>query len=124
MPVCSGFEATERIRKYEMEHDLSPVPIIALTAHAMIGYKVFSRMFILIYSKEKCLEAGMNEYLTKPLDKKGLLLMVHKCATTATVLYPNSNPRMDVTPESKFGNSLDITNGRSPQHETLSHLEH
>jgi CheY-like chemotaxis protein len=40
MPVCSGFEATALIRKYEMEHGLSPVPIIALTAHAMIGYRV------------------------------------------------------------------------------------
>lgn len=42
MPVRSGFEATALIRKYEMEHSLSPVPIIALTAHAMIGYRVFS----------------------------------------------------------------------------------
>jgi len=42
MPVRSGFEATALIRKHEMEHGLSPVPIIALTAHAMIGYRVFS----------------------------------------------------------------------------------
>jgi CheY-like chemotaxis protein len=40
MPVRSGFEATALIRKYEMEHGLSPVPIVALTAHAMIGYRV------------------------------------------------------------------------------------
>ena len=40
MPVCSGFEATALIRKYEMEHGLPPVPIVALTAHAMIGYRV------------------------------------------------------------------------------------
>ena len=40
MPVRSGFEATALIRKYEMEHGLPPVPIIALTAHAMIGYRV------------------------------------------------------------------------------------
>jgi DNA-binding NarL/FixJ family response regulator len=92
----------------------------------MIGYKVLSQMPVLIYSKEKCLEAGMNEYLTKPLDKKGLLSIVHKCATTTTVLYPNSNRRMEVTPESEFGNSPDITSGSSPQrqHETLRHLEH
>jgi len=40
MPVASGFEATSLIRKYEMEHNLPPVPIVALTAHAMIGYRV------------------------------------------------------------------------------------
>ena len=40
MPVRSGFEATALIRKHEVEHGLSPTPIIALTAHAMIGYRV------------------------------------------------------------------------------------
>jgi len=41
MPVMSGFEATALIRKHEMEHGTPrPVPIIALTAHAMIGYRV------------------------------------------------------------------------------------
>ena len=40
MPVMSGFEATACIRKHEIEHGLKPVPIIALTAHAMIGYRV------------------------------------------------------------------------------------
>jgi CheY-like chemotaxis protein len=41
MPVMSGFESTAMIRKYEMEHNLSPTPIVALTAHAMLGYKVY-----------------------------------------------------------------------------------
>lgn len=40
MPVRSGFEATALIRKHEMEHGLDTTPIIALTAHAMIGYRV------------------------------------------------------------------------------------
>ena len=40
MPVASGFEATALIRKFEMENNLPPVPIVALTAHAMIGYRV------------------------------------------------------------------------------------
>jgi CheY-like chemotaxis protein len=40
MPVKSGFEATAMIRKHELEHGLLPTPIIALTAHAMIGYRV------------------------------------------------------------------------------------
>ena len=56
MLVCSGFEATELIRKYEMDHGLSPVPIIALTAHAMIGYKVHSPMFVLICLRKNALK--------------------------------------------------------------------
>lgn len=40
MPVLGGFEATALIRNYEAEHGLKPTPIIALTAHAMIGYRV------------------------------------------------------------------------------------
>jgi len=42
MPVMSGFESTALIRKYEIEHGLQPIPIIALTAHAMVGYRVSS----------------------------------------------------------------------------------
>ena len=42
MPVMGGFEATALIRKYEEEHGLKPTPIIALTAHAMVGYRVYS----------------------------------------------------------------------------------
>ena len=40
MPVLDGFEATAMIRNYEAEHGLKPTPIIALTAHAMVGYRV------------------------------------------------------------------------------------
>jgi osomolarity two-component system, sensor histidine kinase NIK1 len=42
MPVMGGFEATALIRKYEGENGLKPTPIIALTAHAMVGYRVCS----------------------------------------------------------------------------------
>ena len=56
----------------------------------------------------------MNEYLTKPLDKKLLLSMVHKCATTTPVLHPNLNRIIEVTPDSEIGNPLDNTNKSSP----------
>ena len=56
----------------------------------------------------------MNEYLTKPLDKKLLLSMVHKCATTTPVLHPNLNRIIEVTPDSEMGNPLDNMNKSSP----------
>ena len=47
MPVLGGFEATALIRKYEAEHGLKPTPIIALTAHAMVGYRVRAHFQVL-----------------------------------------------------------------------------
>jgi hypothetical protein len=118
MPVASGFEATALIRKFEIEHNLPPVPIVALTAHAMIGYRVSPpRQLASHRVQEKCLEAGMTEYLTKPLDKKGLLMLVHKCATTVPILHPNLSKVIDVTPDTELGNPLDGTHweGVSPR---------
>ncbi|CAG8638752.1 3355_t:CDS:10, partial [Paraglomus brasilianum] len=58
MPVMSGFEATRAIRSLSPE--FQTLPIIALTACAIAG------------TREQCLEAGMNDYLTKPLKIKQL----------------------------------------------------
>jgi PAS domain S-box-containing protein len=59
MPKMDGFKATQHIRQKEQESGLH-IPIIAMTAHAMKG------------DREKCLEAGMDEYLSKPLNAKQL----------------------------------------------------
>ena len=57
LPEMDGYEATRNIRK--MQDTLkSDVPIIAMTAHAMSG------------ESEKCITAGMNEYISKPFDTK------------------------------------------------------
>jgi signal transduction histidine kinase/ActR/RegA family two-component response regulator len=60
MPNLNGIEATKQIRFLEKEQNLKHTPIIALTANALKG------------DREKFLEAGMDEYLTKPIDKKRL----------------------------------------------------
>lgn len=64
MPNMNGSDATREIIKYEKEHNLKHTPIIALTANAIKG------------DRERFLEAGMDEYLTKPLEKKKLMAML------------------------------------------------
>jgi CheY-like chemotaxis protein len=71
-----GYEATGKIRELEMnlnkgsDNEISAerkkVPIVAMTAHAIKGIK------------EKCLETGMDDYITKPLRKTEFLSFVGK----------------------------------------------
>jgi CheY-like chemotaxis protein len=63
IPVVDGWEATRRIRASEHK---SRVPIIALTAHAVSG------------DKERCLEAGCNDYESKPVKFESLILKIER----------------------------------------------
>ena len=60
MPEMDGFEATRQIREMEKKGQIKKLPIIAMTANAMEG------------DREECLAAGMDEYITKPVNKDKL----------------------------------------------------
>ncbi|MCX7019004.1 MAG: response regulator [Candidatus Sumerlaeota bacterium] len=66
MPVMDGFEATQHIRNPASAIPNHQIPIIAMTAHAMQG------------DRERCLKAGMNDYITKPVSPRALAEALNK----------------------------------------------
>jgi signal transduction histidine kinase/CheY-like chemotaxis protein len=73
MPTLDGLEATARIRQQEQATG-AHAPIIAMTAHALAG------------DRDRCLEAGMDNYLSKPLDAKKLVQMIESIETAPTTV--------------------------------------
>lgn len=65
MPVMDGLTATRKIRAFETQSGIAPIRIIALTANAMDG------------DKERCLDAGMDDYLSKPFTLQQLKASLH-----------------------------------------------
>jgi len=85
MPEMDGYSATEQIRQALR----SNVPIIAMTAHAMSG------------NKEKCIKAGMSDFITKPLDEDALFDMIQR------------HIKQDLTGGSDCQKAVDATNGNT-----------
>ncbi|MCP4714219.1 MAG: response regulator, partial [Deltaproteobacteria bacterium] len=71
MPEMDGMEATQRIRAWENQHSSTQdsafsTPIIAMTANAMVG------------DRERCIEAGMDDYIAKPIKREIVFTMVNR----------------------------------------------
>ncbi len=80
MPRLDGYEATRRIRGAQSVNPDSRIPIIALTAHALEG------------DRERCLAAGMDDHLAKPLTPQRLAAMLSSWAARLTVRRPPAQP--------------------------------
>lgn len=76
MPEMDGYEATRRIRQGNQKH----IPIVALTANAMSS------------DKERCIEAGMDDYLAKPVDPPELSCVLARRIPQATLTDGIKNP--------------------------------
>jgi signal transduction histidine kinase/DNA-binding response OmpR family regulator len=78
MPVLDGLETTRAIRR---NTNWDYLPIVAMTAHAMIG------------DRERCLQAGMNAYVSKPVQQAGLIAVIEQylASGTASSTAPRPN---------------------------------
>ena len=79
MPEMDGFEATKTIRDAERKNG-KHVPIVAMTAHALEG------------DRERCLQSGMDDYISKPVKIDALHLIVRKWANPPKAAAPAAEP--------------------------------
>jgi PAS domain S-box-containing protein len=97
MPEMDGFEATRRIRGFQ-EATGRHTPIVAMTAHAMAG------------DRERCLAAGMDYYISKPLEKAELLSLLERisaAAHPANPMPPPTAPPLPIFTREKLLDELD-----------------
>lgn len=82
MPVLDGYAATRRWRAEEVENGRPRLPIIAMTANAMAG------------DRERCLQAGMDDYLSKPIARATLHALLQRWGggKTASPARPSIEP--------------------------------
>ncbi len=78
MPEMDGFAATSAIRK--LQSDKKNIPIIAITAHALMG------------DKERCLNAGMNDYVSKPIIAENLIRTIDNLLGIRTLEVKKATP--------------------------------
>lgn len=96
MPVLDGFEATARIRKKEIDSQ-QHLPVIAVTAHAVKG------------DRERCLAAGMDEYVSKPIRTSEVTAAMRNVLTQAARRGKERSGQGELSPEDRKAEPLKTT---------------
>jgi signal transduction histidine kinase/DNA-binding response OmpR family regulator len=114
MPVMDGLAATQEVRAHERQQG-GHQSIIALTAHAMQG------------DRERCLQAGMDDYLTKPINKDQLLDMLAKYLTKTALVVDGDQTSQQAVVQALIESGWRVTiveTGRSAVYEaSLSNFD-
>lgn len=108
MPIMNGYTATQKIRQFEKEMHIPRIPIVGLTAYAMSG------------DRKKCLDAGMDEFMVKPISKATLLLAIRQWMRVRYIGLLSREPSVfsddggetsaaNLVPASTHSEALDLT---------------
>lgn len=99
MPGIDGLEATRKIR---IDPNLRQVPIVAVTANAMMG------------DRERCLQAGMTDYLSKPIEPGALQEILERYLTSASLTVPSFGGETGSSETLDTRSALDRLGGNTP----------
>jgi PAS domain S-box-containing protein len=98
MPNMDGFEFTAKIREFESQKSLQPIPIIAITANALVG------------EADNCLQAGMSDYISKPVEIEVLRTKLSQWLKTVVERPTTTRPELDADTPNR-GLNLEILFG-------------
>lgn len=87
MPVLDGYQTTEKIRSGEAGERYTKIPIVAMTANAMQG------------DREKCLEAGMDDYISKPISTDDLEQNIRRYTNGKSAYKASTEPAAENPPQ-------------------------
>ena len=93
MPVMDGIEATHEILAYEEDEEATHVPIVALTANALKG------------DRERFLNEGMDEYITKPIETSELLYVLNKFLVDKSTIISSEEKEIEIEQETSIDTS-------------------
>eukprot|EP00455_Lapot_gusevi_P002593 TRINITY_DN11053_c0_g4_i4.p2 TRINITY_DN11053_c0_g4~~TRINITY_DN11053_c0_g4_i4.p2 ORF type:complete len:143 (+),score=25.46 TRINITY_DN11053_c0_g4_i4:421-849(+) len=102
MPLKNGDVVALEIRAFERVHNLKSMPIVAVSAGS-IDQDI-----------RKCLESGMNDYLTKPFTKEELRAVIAKYIPALGLTTPNMTPHITTTTTSNSSSTTTTTFRTSP----------
>jgi CheY-like chemotaxis protein len=103
MPEMDGLEATRAIRQYEQSNG-GHVAIVALTAHAMKG------------DRQRCLSAGMDAYVTKPIRSKELVRVISEVTTESKIIPADEKSVNDGSQTAIDGSGVEVENSHESNH--------
>ena len=101
MPIMDGVEATKSILNYEKTESVKHIPIVALTANALLG------------DRERFLSEGLDEYISKPIVMTELLYILHKFLADKLIVTVTDTKAV-ITPSSTIEQKEDIVNTDAP----------